>query len=222
MHAGTRISLAVVLAGWSLAQTSTPVAWPDTPATRQEAAAVIQTLNAELLNSRSATATLEHWCRDRHLADNPTIVAERVRGDDRPASADQRERLRVMEPDAVAYRRVRLRCGDRLLSEAENWYVPGRLTSAMNDRLQATTTPFGRVVEALEPYRQTFAVTMLWSPTADNPSSPTVSTPGAAKPLDIPAALFEHRAILFTRDRTPFAEVRESYQRDVLSFPPPP
>ena len=30
--------------------------------------------------------------------------------------------------EPVAYRHVRLRCGDHVLSEADNWYVPSRLT----------------------------------------------------------------------------------------------
>ena len=36
----------------------------------------------------------------------------------------------------------------------------------------------------------------------------------------IPAALFEHRAVLYTRDHKPFSEVSEVYQRQVLAFPP--
>jgi hypothetical protein len=39
--------------------------------------------------------------------------------------------------------------------------------------------------------------------------------------LAIPAALFEHRALLYTRENRPFSEVREVYQRGVLEFPAP-
>ena len=36
--------------------------WPDTPATRLEALALLQTLNADLLSNDSATLTLDRWC----------------------------------------------------------------------------------------------------------------------------------------------------------------
>src|SRR5262245_9028514 len=36
---------------------------------------LMRQLNTELLNSRSATATLETWCRDHRLASEPKIVA---------------------------------------------------------------------------------------------------------------------------------------------------
>jgi hypothetical protein len=106
-------------------------------------------------------------------------------------------RLEVTTPDEVKYRHVRLRCGTRVLSEADNWYVPARLTPDMNRTLETTDAPFGRVVAPLEPYRRTFAVTLLLS--AD--------------------ALFEHRAVLYTRDHRPFSEVAEIYRRDVLASP---
>jgi hypothetical protein len=102
------------------------------------------------------------------------------------------------------------------LSEAENWYVPARLTEAMNRALQTTTTPFGRVVAPLEPYRETFAIDMLWSPLSSQDANPPAA---GVKRLEIPAALFEHRAILYTLDHAPFAEVRETYQRDALPSP---
>ena len=34
-------------------------------------------------------------------------------------------------------------------------------------------------------------------------------------------ALLEHRAIVYTRENKPFSEVRELYQRSLLSFTPP-
>jgi hypothetical protein len=100
---------------------------------------------------------------------------------------------------------ARQRRSKRGAAIAENWYVPGRLTPEMNRLLDTTTTPFGRVVQALEPYRRTFASKMLWS-SAASPSPPE--------------ALFEHRAVLYTRDNKPFSEVYEIYQRDLLAFLP--
>ena len=160
----------------------------------------MQTLNAQLLASRSATLTLEDWCRDHRLADEPRIVARLVTGVDKPATPEQRRRLDVSDRDEVRYRHVELRCGARVLSEADNWYVPGRLTSEMNRLLETTDTPFGKAVAALEPTRDTFAVRLLWSDST----------------IPIPDALFEHHAVLYTKDHRPFSEVAEVYRRGLL------
>jgi hypothetical protein len=104
-----------------------------------------------------------------------------------------------------------------VLSAAENWYVPDRLTAEMNRLLETTTTPFGRAVEPLQPYRRTFAVTLLWTPLPDGwERAPSLPAPTGGA-LAIPDALFEHRAVLYTGDHKPFAEVREIYQRAILA-----
>ncbi len=195
--------------------------WPDSFATRVQALALIETLNADILASRSATAALERWCADHRLAPNPTVVAALVRGRDRPATADQRRRLQAGPDETIAYRHVRLACGDRVLSEADNWYVPSRLTAEMNRLLDATDAPFGRVVQSLEPYRQTFEARLLWSPLPPLWELGSTMLPSATgRPLVIPDALFEHRAVLYTGAHTPFSEVDEVYQRQLLAFPP--
>ena len=61
-----------------LSAVSTAATWTDTPVTRLEALALIESLNAEILSSSSATLTLERWCRDHALADPPQILAHRV------------------------------------------------------------------------------------------------------------------------------------------------
>jgi chorismate-pyruvate lyase len=130
-------------------------------------------------------------------------------------------RLEITGRDEVRYRKVHLRCGARVLSNAENWYVPGRLTPDMNRLLETTDTPFGKVVESLQPYRRTFAVRLLWAPLAAGWERESGSLPAATGgSLAIPDALFEHRAVLYTRGHKPFAEVRELYQRQLLAFPP--
>ena len=125
------------------------------------------------------------------------------------------------EHEPITYRRVRLRCGARVLSEAENWYVPARLTAEMNRVLETTDTPFGRAVAELEPYRQTVGATILWSPLPDGwemQDCCAIAEVGGAI-VDDPDALFAHRAILYSRDHMPIAEVSEVYQRQVLAFP---
>jgi chorismate-pyruvate lyase len=192
---------------------------PDAFVTRLEALALIQTLNANLLSSTSATLTLERWCADHQLAATPVITATRVEGAERPATAEQRTRLGVDQREPVRYRHVQLRCGERVLSEADNWYVPSRLTAHMNDLLDSTDTPFGRAVQPLVPYRRTLEVRMLWSPLSDGwERQPRQAAVAATGPLTIPDALFEHRAVLYTREHAAFSEVHEVYQRELLAF----
>ena len=123
-----------------------------------DAYAELQALEAQLLASRSATQTLEAWCRDHRLADTPRIVSRRVDADTRPPTAEQRRRLEVAADEPVRYRRVDLMCGARVLSVADNWYVPSRLTTEMNRLLDTTDTPFGKAVAPLEPSRETFVI----------------------------------------------------------------
>jgi chorismate-pyruvate lyase len=197
--------------------------WPDALLTRTQVLALVQGLNAEILASRSATATLEKWCRDHDLAPEPRVVAEVLAGEPRAADAEQRQRLGADSGEGVRYRRVRLRCGDHVLSDAENWYLPGRLTPEMNRALETSDTPFGRVVAPLEPYRRTFAARLLWSPLPEGweRSADTVPPCLSSGPLAIPGALFEHRAIVHGRDHRPIAEVHEVYQGGLLAFSPP-
>ncbi|MEW6036969.1 MAG: hypothetical protein AB1648_01760 [Pseudomonadota bacterium] len=217
--------IAAVLAAlpaFALAEPAKAPFWPDTGAGRLAALALIQTLNAELLASRSATLVLEKWCRDYRLAAEPQIVAERVRGQDKTPDAEQLQRLAVASAAELKYRRVRLKCGGRVLSEADNWYVPARLTAEMNRLLDATDTSFGKAVAPLEPYRQTHAARLLWSPLPDGwaVAGRVDSTVQPGRRLAIPAELLEHRAVLRTRDHLPFSEVHEVYQRDLLGFAP--
>ena len=41
-----------------------------------------------------------------------------------------------------------------------------------------------------------------------------------AAALDVPKELFEHRAVLYTKDHLPFSEVDEVYHHDALDFQP--
>jgi hypothetical protein len=200
-----------------------PIAWPDDFVSRLEALALMQTLNAEILASHSATLTLENWCDEHRLAGNgeAKIVAHSIRADVKPATTEQRQRLAVGPSEELKYRHVQLLCGDRILSEADNWYVPSRLTAEMNRLLETTDTPFGRVVLDLQPYRQTFEAKVLWWPLGEGWEIKPFPAPDKSDAMVIPDVLFEHRAILYSKDREPFSEVHEVYQRQLLAFPLP-
>jgi chorismate-pyruvate lyase len=216
----TMKSYAVFLMGLLFAGTAAGegLFWHDTFLARVEALALIETLNADLLAAHSATLTLEQWCATHHIAGDAKIHAQRVEGPEKPISAEQRARLHLGTDEPVKYRHVALACGDHILSEADNWYVPARLTPEMNRLLETTDTPFGRVVQPLQPTRENFASILLWRPLEQGWEMARPQPDHPEKPLDIPEHLFEHRALLLNADHEPFSEVTEIYTRAILDF----
>jgi chorismate-pyruvate lyase len=115
----------------------------------------VERLKADILSAPSATQALTARCAQLHLADPPAIRALRDQDVDRKAGPDIRRLLKVTSSEPVRYRRVRLSCGPQVLSDADNWYVPARLTDEMNATLDRTDTPFGTVVKPLHFQRRT-------------------------------------------------------------------
>jgi chorismate-pyruvate lyase len=201
-------------------QTPTTV-WRDNFTTRLAALAVLQSLNAELLSNDSATLTLDRWCEAHRLASPAHIVAERVRNVEKHPTAGQREILGVSATDPVRYRRVRLRCGDRVLSEADNFYVPARLTAQMNQALDTSDIAFGRAVQALNFRRRTLSATLLWSPLPRGWEMGEPVRIESSPTLHVPAEVLQHRAVLTLPDGAPISHVIETYKSEVLAFPEP-
>jgi len=92
-----------------------PPTWTSNVATRLEALALLESLNAELLSHDSATLTLERWCAAHQLASPPLIVAQRSAGAEQPPTDEQRAELKVAADELVRYRHVRLTCGAKVL-----------------------------------------------------------------------------------------------------------
>jgi chorismate-pyruvate lyase len=208
-----------ILSTHARAQTAPP--WPDTFLARVEALAIVETLNATLLAARSATFTLDKWCEDHKLGSETKIRARLVHEISKPITAEQRQRLQIDQDEPVKFRHVELACGSRVLSEADNWYVPSRLTTEMNRLLETTDTTFGRAVADLKPFRQTFAAEVLWKPLDGwEQRAPAADHPQQA--LAMPPKLIEHRALLFAPDLKPISEVDETYTSQNLTFAPPP
>jgi len=159
----------------------------------------VQALNAQLLAHDSATAVLQQWCADHRLAEPPVIVARRQPAE-KPADARIRALLHAAPGEEIRYRRVALACGAHVLSNADNWYRPGRLTAAMNAELDSTDHPFGLVVKSLGFHRVRLSAELL------------VAQDSTA----IPADLLRHRAVLETPDGEPFSLVVETYTAQVL------
>lgn len=212
-------ALALLLAADVESRAGEPRQWPDNFQARLEILALIETLNADLLASRSATDTLTEWCAAHHMSAEPKIVAHREKDAAKPLSAEQRQELSIGPDEPVVYRRVELACGDHILSDADNWYVPSRLSPEMNAALTSSDVPFGHVVRPLNPRRQTIAVTILWRPL---PPGWEIAPQPLANPnqhLIIPPLLFEHRALVTRADGKPIADVDEKYRADLLDFP---
>ena len=156
-----------------------PITSPEDRASR------VAALNSALLASRSATETLERWCA-------APLVAERVAG---PDIAPDASVCALLGDAAIRFRHVRLRGGGVVLSVAENWYVPARLTAAMEVALETTDAPFGRVVDPLGCRRRTLAATIL--------------PPGGA-------FVIAHHAVLLLPDGRAVCVVRERYTREAV------
>nr|WP_246587067.1 hypothetical protein [Stakelama flava] len=153
----------------------------------------VASLDADLLRGPTATAALQRRCGD------VPVRVEVDRDAKRAPDAAQRQRLQVGPDEPVSYRRVRLVCGDRLLSEAENWFVPSRLTDAMNRDLLSGTRPYGAVIAPLRPRRRNLQRERLWD--------------GSGMP---PEKILRHRALVLDHNGVPLAEVVETYHRGAL------
>jgi len=191
---------------------------PDLRLERTALLALLQTLNADLLAHDSATLTLERWCADHRLADPARIVARRLRDVDKPVPDDVRAKLAVGPDEPIGYRHVELACGGHVLSEADNWYVPGRLSADMNLRLNSTDEPFGKVVAPLHFRRRTLSAQLLWSPLPAGWELAVDPPRFAGAELRIPQRLLRHEAILYSDTQVPFSAVIETYTNAVFDF----
>jgi len=176
--------------------------------------AQLQTLNADLLSQDSATAVLQDLC-NRRDPEAPKILARQVEvPDNLPAANAARRQLGAAANEPVRHRRVELTCGDVVLSRADNWYLPSRLTAQMNIDLESTQRPFGVVVRPLAFQRRTLSARLLFNPL---PRGWEAADPaGFDAPVAIPANVLQHRAYLQTPDGRPFALLIETYSDRVL------
>jgi chorismate-pyruvate lyase len=165
------------------------------------AESTLRTFREALLAGDSATLTLRAWCDSRHLADPPVITAQLALSASKPADTRVRALLAVGSDEPVAYRHVQLACGGHVLSEADNWYVPSRLTAAMNRRLSKENTPFGQIVAPLNFRRRTIESRILLGPVSHKATAWYV---------------LRQRAVLIDAAGRPFSVVVERYTRELL------
>jgi chorismate-pyruvate lyase len=208
----------LILAAASAKAEAPRAEWPATAQGRLAADAALHALSDQLLAQDSATLVLDDWCATHHMAANPKIVAERVHDGDHGVPDAIRTLLKVGPTEVVGYRHVRLRCGAHVLSDADNWYVPGRLTAAINRQLDTTDIPFGRAAKPLQFRRFTLASKHVWSPLpADWATLPVSQWPVQAA-LELPVTVLENHAVLLLPNGDPISAVIERYSGEVLAF----
>jgi hypothetical protein len=108
-----------------------------------------------------------------------------------------------------------------VLSEADNWYVPSRLTADMNKALDTSDIAFGRAVQALQFRRRTLSAALLWAPLPEGWETTPSARVKDGRALEVPPHVIEHKAVLTLPDGTPISEVVETYTSEVLAFPEP-
>jgi hypothetical protein len=199
----------------ALVAASSPVAAEVSPyVQRLRMLAQLQTLNSDLLSRDSATAVLQGLC-DRREPGAPRIRARRIETPDNPQAAGAaRRQLGAAANEAIRLRRVELMCGEVVLSRADNWYLPDRLTPEMNSRLNTSETPFGVVVAPLRFQRRTLSSQLLFNPLPPGwAAAGELAFEGPATP---PPHVLQHRAVLQTPDGRPFSLLVETYTDRVL------
>lgn len=153
----------------------------------------LATFEQALARHDSATSALEEWCAARGIAEAPIVRAKSMPVDGIETPALVKHQLRLTGGEQARLRKVHLSCGETLLSVAWNWYVPERLTPAMNSALATTDVPFGKVTAPLRFRREPLAIL---PGRAENCPAGTIST---------------HRARLILPDGRPLAYLIECY-----------
>lgn len=177
--------------------------------------ALIHNLSTRLTSGATATETLLAWCEEHGLSHGP--ITANVRQRFSPSVLPDTV-LTALEPapgTTVHYRQVQLMRGTLRLATAENWFVPQRLTAAMNDRLHMTDLPFGTVVAPLCPSRRTL-VAHVRPRSADPSEDPPQLHASAHHPQ--PEIILEHQAVIFSESGTALALVKEKFCVELVSF----
>lgn len=178
----------------------------------------LSAINEELTLSPSASLSLSRWCFHPPAVTEHSLQAVRLDTPEKPASRTIRQLLGVGPKTLIRYRRVALTCHGLVVSEADNWYVPERLTRIMNQQLDKSQTPFGLVVQPLSPLRVTLMsrLNRSWN-LKDLWAEKTPSFMGHGDR----ATVLEIRALLVTA-RGPISLVEEHYSSNLLDLAEPP
>jgi hypothetical protein len=178
---------------------------------------IIQDLGTRLTSGATATETLLAWCEEHGLSQGPITAEVRQRFSPTVVPDNVLTTLEPAPGTTIHYRQVQLMRGTLHLATAENWFVPQRLTAAMNDRLQTKHVPFGTVIAPLNPFRRTLAVRS--APfTSGSPITPARLEGSSRDPH--PEIILEHTAVILGSSGAALAFVREWFRSDLVSLVP--
>ncbi|ABD88800.1 conserved hypothetical protein [Rhodopseudomonas palustris BisB18] len=181
-------------------------------------AARVSAFQQFLQDHDTATAALAAWCRRNHPGCGDELAATVLL--DREADPQEYDGpLQVSADEPIRCRRVLLKWGDQVVSEAENWYFPQRLPVEMQTALTAGDQPFGAVVAELLPRRTTIAIH-----TGDDVLRGGAAVEGFIAELE-KAKVFSpvgdfvlHVTAVMEGAGVVLAELREHYRRELLAF----
>lgn len=154
---------------------------------------ILDAFEANLAAHASATEALRLWCEGHGIARAARISARLIKGTDAAPPPELRTTLGIGPDEPIGYRHVQLVCGETVLSQAHNWFVPARLTAAMNRELAETDRPFGQVAASLNFGRKTLSAAR-----QGDPACPA-------------GAISSHHALLSLPDGSGLALVVECY-----------
>jgi chorismate-pyruvate lyase len=165
----------------------------------------------------TATDAVTAWCR-RHLPGSGDALSVAVLHDREAAVEDYDGALSLAPGETLHCRRVLLKWGSLVISEAENWYVPQRLPAAMLEEIRRGRRPFGAVVAALAPRRTLIAVhtgeVLLHGGEAVARIRAQLI---GARVFSAPAAFALHVTAVMAASGIALAELREHYRRELLA-----
>ncbi|NEW90686.1 hypothetical protein DY468_01825 [Rhodopseudomonas sp. BR0M22] len=164
----------------------------------------------------TATAALIAWCRRHHPCDAEAIAIT-LHGDEEMAADRYHGPLQPRAGETLRRRRVWLHWGRRVLSEAENWYIPERLPLPLREAVAAGSRPYGAVVAVLRPERTPLATLRTDEGGSDQSEAAAMLEQLApAKGFSPPEAFVLHIHAIMTASGVMLAELHEHYRRDLL------
>lgn len=183
------------------------ITFPDTHA-------LIQELSRRLCKTPTATAALVAWCEEHRISSAPVTVICRHRCHPTATARDVIAELNPLPRESIAYRSVQLVRGGLPLVDAENWFIPHRLTPGMREALEATDVPFGELIAPLRPMRRTLAMqTRDFS--AGIPLDHLLERQRAER--QYPGAIIRIDAVVISGSGLPLAYVRENFRPELIA-----
>jgi hypothetical protein len=166
-----------------------------------------------LLASDTATAVIIDWCR--RVRPGALFVAVLFDREARPGEYDGPLAIGV---DETLHRRcVRLSWAGKVVSEAENWYVPQRLPADVLAVLNRGDASFGAVVARLSPRRTTIAALSCDELRHGGPAAQRcLAQLAQSDAFSPPDAFVLHINAVMTASGQALAELREHYRRELL------